>query len=210
MASPMVTGGAVIVRQFFSQEMSHNPSASLVKAVLFNSATDMAPGQYGTGPQQDVFRRPDVNQGWGRMNLADAVLFTPTRQPAYFESFPGLTTNQTSEVSVRLRAGGSKLRVTLVWLDAAGTEATQGALVNDLDLEVIAPSSTTYFGFAGIVGAQRDRFNPFEEVELAAASAGQYTIRVRGYNVPMGPQSFSLAVTGDLAPNDSIFRNGFD
>ena len=190
--------------------MGHNPSASLVKAVLFNSATEMAPGQYGTGPQQDVFRRPDVNQGWGRMTLADVVLFTPTRQPAYFESFPGLTTNQTSDVSVRLRAGGSKLRVTLVWLDAAGTEATQGALVNDLDLGVIAPTSTIYYGFAGIVGTQRDRFNPFEEVGLAAAAAGQYTIRVRGYNVPMGPQSFSLAITGDLAPNDSIFRNGFD
>lgn len=210
MAAPMVAGGAAIVRQFFRKQFSHNPSASLVKAVLINSATDMAPGQYGAGPAQDVWRRPDIHQGWGRMDLGSAVLFSATRQPAYFDVFPGLQTNQVSESPLTIRASGSELRVTLVWLDKAGIEATHGALVNDLDLEVVDPSNNVLYGSAGLVGEPRDRYNNFEEVRIAAAPAGRYKIRVRGYNVPSGPQSFSMVVTGNLAPEDRIFRSGFE
>lgn len=210
MASPLVAGGAAIVRQFFRQQFSHNPSASLVKAVLINSASDMSPGQYGVGPAQDVWRRPDIHQGWGRMDLGSAVLFSATRQPTYFEYFPGLQTNQMSESPITIRASGSELRITLVWLDQAGMEATHGALVNDLDLEVVDPSNNTLYGFGGIVGQPRDRYNNFEEVRIASAAAGAYKIRVRGYNVPAGPQSFSMVVTGNLAPDDRIFRNGFE
>ncbi|MBN8727033.1 MAG: S8 family serine peptidase [Xanthomonadales bacterium] len=210
MAAPLVTGGTAIVREFFRREFAHNPSASLVKAVLMNSAADMSPGQYGANQWADVWRRPDVNQGWGRMDLANAVLFTQTRQPAYYEGFPGLSTNQVAEMTQTVRAGGSPLRITLAWLDAPGTEASQGALVNDLDLEVTAPGGTVYYGFGGITGQQRDRYNNFEEVDIASAPAGTWTIRVRGYNVPAGPQSFSLVVTGDLAPDDGIFRHGFE
>ena len=210
MAAPMVTGGAVIVREFFAREFAHNPSASLVKAVLMNAAADMSPGQYGANQWADVWRRPDVNQGWGRMDLANAVLFTATRRPAYYEGFPGLASNQVAEITVTVRAGGSPLRLTLAWLDAPGLEASYGALVNDLDLEVVAPGGVIHHGFGGIVGQPRDRYNTFEEVDLAAAPAGIYTVRVRGYNVPIGPQSYSLVVTGDLAADDGIFRNGFE
>lgn len=210
MAAPLVTGGTAIVREFFRRALNHNPSASLVKAVLMNSAADMSPGQYGANTWADVWRRPDINQGWGRMDLANAVLFTQARQPAYYEGFPGLATNQVAEVAPRLRAGGSRLRITLAWLDAPGSEASAGALVNDLDLEVTAPGGTVYYGFGGITGQQRDHYNNFEEVDVASAPAGTWTVRVRGYNVPLGPQSFSLVVMGDLAADDRIFRHGFE
>lgn len=198
MASPMVAGGAAIVREFFRKPFQHNPSASLVKAVLINSARDLAPGQYGTGPQQHVWRRPDVHQGWGRMDLASALLFSPTRQPAYSEYFPGPATQQVAESPFTVRAGGAELRVTLAWLDATGMEATHDALVNDLDLEMVDPSNHVLCGYAGLIGQPRDRCDNFEGVRIAAAPAGTYQVRVRGYNVPVWPQSFSLAAPATL------------
>jgi hypothetical protein len=208
MAAPLVSGGAAVVREFFQTTFGHDPSAALVKATLINSARDMSPGQYGTGGQQDVWRRPDVNQGWGRMDLPATLIFNGVRRPAYFEVVTGLGTGQFAEQQITLATGGNELRVTLVWTDVHGLEATHGALVNDLDLEVVDPNGTTHFGFAGMVGQQVDRFNNFEEVRLESAPAGNYTLRVIGFNVPEGPQSFAVVLTGAL-PGDSVFRDRF-
>ncbi len=207
MSSPLVTGGVAVVREFFRRAFNANPSASLVKAALINAASDMTPGQYG-----EVFRRPDINQGWGRMDLAATVLFGPGYLPAYYEAFGAayeLHTGEYSEIPIDVE-GGSGLWVTLAWLDVAGTEASHGALVNDLDLEVVTPNGTTLYGFAGVVGQQRDRYNNFEGVDIASAAAGTYKIRVKGYNVAIGSQSYSVVVTGNLAISDLIFRNGFE
>lgn len=208
MAAPQVAGGAAIVREYFQRQFDHNPSAALVKAVLINGARDLAPGQYGTGTHQEVWRRPDVNQGWGRMDLAQTLIFDGARQPAYFEVSPGVQTSQALEHAIDLVSGGAELRVTLVWTDAHGMEASHGALVNDLDLQVVDPSGTVHAGFAGMLGVNADRFNNFEEVRLAAAPAGTYTLRVIGFNVPQGPQPFSVVITGALT-GDSIFGDRF-
>jgi subtilisin family serine protease len=209
MASPLVAGGAAIVREYFERQFAHQPSAALVKAVLINGAHDMTPGQHGNTAQADVWRRPDINQGWGRMDLANTLIFGSARHPAYFEAAPGLQTGQSGQLQIDIAEPGKELRVTLVWTDAPGLEATHGALVNDLDLEVTDPAGTTHFGFAGLVGQQRDRFNNFEEVRLASAPAGSYTITVSGHNVPAGPQSFALVVTGALDVDGRIFTDRF-
>ncbi len=210
MASPLVAGGALLVRDYFARLFSYTtPSAALVKAVLINGARDMSPGQYGVGPTQDVWRRPDINQGWGRMDLVGSLIFEQGRVPAYFDITPGVQTGQTGELEFEVDAGG-ELRVTLVWSDRAGLEASHGALVNDLDLELVDPNGVTHFGSAGLVGVQRDRFNNFEEVHLDNAPSGGYTLRVRSHNVPMGPQPFALVISGRLAtPDDAIFRDRF-
>ena len=209
MASPMVAGAVAVVREFFQTGYGHNATAGLVRATLLNGAWDMSPGQYGAGPQQDVWRRPDINQGWGTMELTRTLMTTSTRGHAFWEVYPGLQTNQQWQGEVYVAAADSELRVQIVWNDKPGMEATHGALVNDLDLEVVAPNGSIHYGFAGLVGQQRDRYNNAEGVSVAGAAAGRYVIRVRGFNVPMGPQPFSVAVNGNLS-NDVIFRNGFD
>src|SRR5690606_26607202 len=73
MSTPLVAGGSAIVREYFqSVHGVANPGAALVKGLLINGAVDMTPGQYGAGATQDVSRRPDNNQGWGRVDLADS------------------------------------------------------------------------------------------------------------------------------------------
>ncbi len=49
MATPLTSGAAALVRQFYSDTHHTAPSAALVKATLINGATDMTPGQYGVG-----------------------------------------------------------------------------------------------------------------------------------------------------------------
>jgi len=210
MASPLVTGAAAVVRDFFKIGYDHDASAALVKATLLNGAWDMSPGQYGTGPQQDVWRRPDINQGWGSLYLPSALFTTGDTALAFHEVYPGLAFNQQWQTQIAVQAGGPELRILIAWTDAPGIEASHGALVNDLDLEVVDPLGGVHYGFAGMLGVERDRWNNVESVAIPSPVAGTYHVRVRGYNVPMGPQPFALAIRGNLAAGDVLFADGFD
>jgi hypothetical protein len=88
--------------------------------------------------------------------------------------------------------GTGPLRVSLVWTDYPGNPGAARTLVNDLDLEVVSPSGTVYRGN----GSSADRVNVIESVFLDTAASGQWTVRVKGYNVPQGSQPFAVAVTG--------------
>lgn len=100
---------------------------------------------------------------------------------------------------------GGPLRITLAWTDAPGTVGAAKALVNDLDLEVIAPNGTThYYGNAGVYsggqclrGGLWDACNNVEGVIIPNAAYGTYTIRVHGFLIASGPQPFALAAAGD-------------
>ena len=99
---------------------------------------------------------------------------------------------------------GGPFRITLVWTDYPGEPAAAKALVNDLDLEVIAPDGTHYYGNQGLyTGGQClrngkwDACNNVEGVIIPEAPYGTYTVIVRGANVPQGPQPFALVAAGD-------------
>lgn len=93
--------------------------------------------------------------------------------------------------------GTGPLRVSLVWTDYPGNPSAARTLVNDLDLEVVSPSGTVYRGN----GSSADRVNVIESVFLDTAASGQWTVRVKGYNVPQGSQPFAVAVTGKNLTN---------
>ncbi len=99
---------------------------------------------------------------------------------------------------------GGPFRVTLAWTDYPGEPAAAKALVNDLDLEVIAPDGTHYYGNGGLYsggqclrGGQWDACNNVEGVLIPEAEAGTYTVVVHGYSVAQGPQPFALVASGD-------------
>lgn len=99
---------------------------------------------------------------------------------------------------------GGPFRVTLAWTDFPGQPAAAKALVNDLDLEVIGPDGAHYYGNQGLYTsgqclrqAKWDQCNNVEGVLVPNAPYGEYTIIVRGVNVPHGPQPFALVASGD-------------
>jgi len=204
MATPLTAGAAAIVREFYSDTYGLNPTAALVKATFINGAFDMTPGQYRDsvpdGSKDDVIRRADINQGWGRVDLATSLIYTAPRQ-LWYKEHAGLATGEEYALVFNVTDTQSPFRVSLVWSDQPGLEAAHGALINDLDLRVIAPGGVVYYGndiiSDGLLDGDMDRVNNVEGVDLAPGVAA-YTVIVRGHNIPNGPQPFALVVSGDL------------
>jgi serine protease AprX len=197
MSNPLVAGGAAVVRDFFSKTYGGmNASAALVKATLVNSAVDML-DENNDGVNDNANPIPNRHEGWGRVDLNSAT--NGRRQ--FVDGAASLTTGTNATYTYTIASGSSPFKVTLAWSDPASSTSAVKNLVNDLDLVVIAPGGTQYLGnvFAGgwsQTGGAADRVNNLENVYVASAAAGAWTVVVQGYNVPSGPQPFALVVDG--------------
>lgn len=109
--------------------------------------------------------------------------------------------------SVGQPAANEPIRVMLTWTDYPGQPAAAKALVNDLDLEVIAPNGTHHRGNQGLYpsthrcmrAGQWDTCNNVEGVTVPFVP-GNYTVVVYGANVPQGGrQPYAVVASGDYA-----------
>jgi subtilase family serine protease len=198
MSTPLVAGGAAVVRDFYQKAHGHQASGALVKATLINSAVDLL-DENNDGVLDNALPIPNPHEGWGRVDLVNA---TDNTQQFSDEAAP-LTTGATATYTFAVADAGLPFKVTLVWSDYPSSPSATVNLVNDLDLTLVAPDGTAYLGnvFASgwsTTGGVPDRLNNVENVYVTAAAAGAWTVIVSGYNVPMGPQRFALVV--DNAP----------
>src|SRR5439155_483353 len=105
------------------------------------------------------------------------------------------------------------------WLVPDRIEVDHGLLhpvsrINDMDLTVTAPDGTTYNGnqYMGFNPGEsqpnptsRDNLNNVESVlVISNVQAGLWTVTVHGFNVPQGPQSFALVLTGGIATEHGV------
>jgi subtilisin family serine protease len=206
MATPIVSGAAALVRQWLSQARGiSTPSAALVRALLLNGAQDLSPGQYGTGATREIPAAwPNSVEGWGRVNVADSVDLSDSQIVLHDDTL-GLSGAGVFEQRMTVGVGQPPLRVTLTWTDYPGSPLASKALVNDLDLEVVAPDGSLIRGNASadLISSCRstsgaDRCNTSESVNITAATTGTYTLRVRGASVAYGPQRFALVARSEL------------
>ena len=151
---------------------------------MMHTAFDMFPGQYGTVAAQELQRRPNNDEGYGRVDMkAIAEMGSAT---AFVED--AVAQGAAVEKTVQVKNGS--LLVNLVYTDAPGTPAAGAALVNDIDLVVTSPTGQTF--------GKADSINNNEVVELTGLAAGTYKISVKGTKVPMGKegkQPFALVYT---------------
>ncbi len=226
MSAPTLTGNAVLMRQFFADgfyprgertaDDAYDPSGMAMKAVLLNGTNTSASG--GTG----FTGWPNPGTGWGRAWLDGNLWFKTTqaggddsRRLRLFErtNGAGLVTGEAHEYTIDNVAAGSELRATLTWFDAEAAPGAGVALVNNLDLEVLAPGGALYLGnvIASDVsqtGGSADVLNTVEQVRLTAPLAGAYTFRVKAPAVPgngsegSDRQGYALAVSGAFALPD--------
>ena len=196
MSNPLVAGGAAVVRDFYQKSAGHAASAALVKATLVNSAVDLL-DENNDGVNDNANPVPNRHEGWGRVDLAAAT--SGNRQ--FVDNPTGLTTNGSATNTYSLGTAGLPFKVALAWSDYPSTTTAMKNLVNDLDLIVTAPDGTRYLGnvFAGgwsQAGGAADRTNNLENVYVQSAISGTWTVEIRGFNVPNGPQPFALVVSG--------------
>ncbi|MBS1808526.1 MAG: S8 family serine peptidase [Acidobacteria bacterium] len=231
-ASAAAAGGALLVRQYFTDGFypsgtkgtgaSFNPSNALMKAVLLNSGRNLS-GRFtaSNSPISTSGPLPNNGQGWGCVVLDDALFFAGDRRElkvladiwngavASESGRPApnaaITTGQTHAYQLANVSNVEPLRITLVWADPRAAVGSIVALVNNLNLEVIAPDGTVYRGNVNFQnawsqaanGANFDSRNPVEAVYIQYPIPGTYTVRVIGENVPGNGQTNITAQPND-------------
>ncbi|MCQ4166758.1 S8 family serine peptidase, partial [Tahibacter harae] len=212
MATPTAAGLAALVREYLQRgfypsgqknaaDAIANPSGALIKAILINGAMPMTGSGAGTSPGQ--------SQGWGRILLDDSLYFNGDGLRLYVHDAPtGLQTSGVDTHTLNV-AAGQPLNVTLTWTDVAAAVNANPALVNSLRLEVVAPNGDVWTQKlpSGVsvsnanpsqstTTTNYDNRNNVHRISFASPAAGTYTVRVRGINVPTGPQKYALAASG--------------
>jgi len=198
MSSPLVAGGAAVVRDFYEKAHGHNASAALVKATLINSAYDLQ-DENNDGVNDNHFPIPNVHEGWGRVDLVNAT----DSSHQYVDETDALQTGGEFTYQFSVNSAIKPFKVTLVWSDYPSTAAAWKHLVNNLNLEVTSPVGDNYLGNRfdviygwSITGGLPDKQNNVENVYVQSPTVGTWTVTVKGFNVPNGPQPFALVVDG--------------
>jgi Subtilase family len=134
-SAPLAAGAGALLYTWFrnNNPLVPAPKPALLKAMQITLARELA----GSG------HPPDTRQGWGKADLQRLVapnaafvfsneepntLLTTQGQPVFLPGSAG--------AGYRIKDTTKPVRVTVVWTDRFGSEATNGALVNNLDLTV--------------------------------------------------------------------------
>ncbi|GAA0905963.1 hypothetical protein GCM10009557_81160 [Virgisporangium ochraceum] len=199
MATPLVAGCAVLVRQYFTDVRDHaRPSAALLKAALINGTRWLT----GDDAVADWPKRPNYHQGFGAVSLADSLPNpgAPDLRLEFLDTWeqPNLQFQRTGDVfrfTVTVSAG-LPLRICLAYTDLPGR-----SLQNDVSLLVAGPAGERFVGNADVPNAltRSDADNNVEVVRIEEPAAGTYTVQVFARNLLRPPQDFALVVTGRLA-----------
>jgi hypothetical protein len=202
MATPAVTGAALLLRELLVREGWAEPPAAALKALLVHGARDLVSGPgYAPGP--------DAASGWGMVDAEASARAAGDGALALF------AVGQGEELSWELEvpAGSEALRATLAWSDPAPSLAAAVQLVHDLDLVAIDPAGGEHWPWsldatAPAAAARRDapnRRDNLERIDVEQPAAGRWELRVRGASVAFGRQAAALATS---LPAEA--RDGFE
>jgi len=209
MATPVVSGTAAIIRQYFEQgyypsgkknesDIYATPTGALIKAVLMNGAQFLN-GVDNGGDGVTEIQPYDNNQNFGRLALQHSIYLpgkTDVQMTAWdkravkdqgFDVLPPVTIDTSDGCTY------DKLSVTLVWVEPGSSPGCRNCVLNDLDLSVELGGKTYYPN-----GRDRpDRLNNAERVIISGVKNGDVaTIKVHGYNLIQSRQKYSLVATG--------------
>ena len=186
MSSPAVAGGLAQLNQRYRQLHGGTiPTSALMKAILLNGARDIGtPG-------------PDFRHGFGFLHIGNSLRVLNNQQ--HFVNSIGQS--QVQDQIINVSGGAAALRVMLYWHDPAASPLAAKTLVNDLDLEVVAPGGSTILplvlnsnavGVTTAAAPGEDHTNNVEQVVINLPQAGNYTLRVKGWDIASGSQQYAL------------------
>lgn len=187
-ASPGIAGvSAQLYELYATMNGGEHPNSALIKAALLNTANDA--GNVG----------PDFRFGWGIVNgLRAGMLLEDER---YLSNV--ISQGQENTHTISIPDGTVEVRFMLYWKDIEAAAGAPSALVNDLDLVVSdtennellpwildpTPDPST-LDTPAITG--EDHLNNMEQVLIDNPTAGDYTINVSGFDIPVGEQEYFI------------------
>jgi hypothetical protein len=187
-AAALVSGTAAILQDAYKQQYNRLPDASVLRAVLVNTADDREEAHV------------DYITGYGSLNASSALeainknLFTEGE----------VEENEVFQFPLVIPAQTASAKITLAWTDTAGPVNAARALVNDLDLVVRSVNTGTVWrpwvlnnkphpdSLSLPAIRMRDSLNNQEQVTLENPDPGNYILEVSGTRVQTSNQSFAL------------------
>jgi Subtilase family len=215
MSTPATTGTVALLIEDW-RALGHGganarPLPALVKAMLIQTARDLGPDG------------PDFQAGYG---LVDAKGLIDLLRAGTGTLGTGTTnwgtdsaTNATTDsFTIAVPANTAELKVSLAWDDAAAAAFVANALVNNLDLELVAPDTTTIHRPFVLSAANPhlpattgvNTVDNQEQVLVTNPAAGTWTVRVVGTAVPTGPQTYAVAYGTKAATHTSCTNTTYD
>ncbi|MEJ5310564.1 MAG: S8 family serine peptidase [Anaerolineae bacterium] len=189
MATPAVAGGIALMLQHYRAvyNTSGNFWPSTAKAILIHTATDLGnPG-------------PDYQWGYGLANIHAAVDLISRK--AFRQD--NIAQGEVDVYYFIVPTNAMSATVSLAWDDFEATFNANPTLINNLDLELVAPSGEIWYPWilnpaTPSANATRavDNRNNQEMVQVPTPEVGTWLVRVRGTTVPQGPQDYSLVCEG--------------
>ena len=186
MSSPIVAGSAAIIRQYFEEGwcnekqccgskacgLSFNPSGSLLKAILMNSAQPLSGGVQVVpdgAVLDETLSEYDNKQGYGRLNLMNTLpLAGENKVQLMVVNDKGIRNGAKHDHIVNIDSSNgcdSDLRVTLTWFDPPGSVGCTSCVMNDLDLYIEEVFGDQKFYPNGL--SSRDRKNTVERIRVS-------------------------------------------
>ncbi|MCC6575369.1 MAG: S8 family serine peptidase [Planctomycetes bacterium] len=183
MASPAMAGCVTLVSQLWKyRHAGAEIPPDTCRALFFQTAVD----QGLTGP--------DYVTGYGNVDLKAACELVETDAINGGGRILRGSVGNNTNVEFPVNVTGGTLKVTLAWLDEAGSPTATEALVNDLDLLLVDPSGGVHYPYSGLTGAgtsgaaftqtTQNRRDTAEQCVITGAAAGLWKIRVIGYSIP--------------------------
>ena len=185
-ATPVVSGAVGLLVEHYRRSRGIDPGADVIKALVAHSARDL--GQPG----------PDYVYGWGMLDAAAAAGIVEGDQGRV--DVRAVASGEHYAYARDVEAGTDRLKVTIAWTDLPALPMAASALVNDLDLALVAPDGRVYhpFSLAGRVDPRAaatrhgpNRVDNIEQVIVESPMAGRWTVSVIGHSVH-GRQVFAL------------------
>ena len=202
-AAAIVSGTIAVMQQVYADSNNQVlPPASLIKAILFNTADDI----YKPGP--------DYKTGFGLVNSFAAVKLLQQKK------YDGgtISQNQTWTKNITVPANTAQLKITLAWTDSVSPVNNNKALINDLDIELTEMASGNIFkpwvlsafphidSLAKPAVRKRDSLNTAEQISIQLPNAGTYQVKVTGTVISNPALPFYIAYHTDTL-NTFVFTS---
>ncbi len=219
-AGPIVAGNGALVRQYFEEgrlpcknkNCKVDPSGSLVKAVLLNSARPLKQVQVVKPWLEkrllEELNQYDNNQGMGLIQL-DKTLPIPGHNTinAIVRNNVIIQDRTVHDIFIKATPGKCKFdsykrdfSATLSWYDPPGAMSCAKCLLNDLDMMVhqvtrkgIVKGST---GISANGSNGKDSDNNVERIRFKMKGARIYRIRILASNLSSSEAKFSMIASG--------------
>ncbi len=198
MSAPAMHGMVDLLLQAYYRRRAERMTPALGKAIVATSLAETPGTPDG----------PDFRCGFG---YTDEFFATEVIQiiedGRYFED--AVKNGEEITYLLVVPPGSGELKITIVWTDKPGSidrqEAGLPQLVNDIDMtfESVFEGEVVHYPLRpdpsnpeNAAAEGEDRLNNIEQITTPSPVPGCYLLKVKGYNVPEGPQNFAVAYKG--------------